>query len=160
MSAVFKEDVFFRSMEEMDVDEIMDLEKKGHAYPWTLGIFRDCLRVGYACEVMEQDNLIRAYGVMSVAAGEAHIFNVCVAPEKRRKGYGRMMMERLVEIAKSRGAKSMFLEVRPSNLSALMLYEKMGFNEVGIRKDYYPAKVGREDALILAMNLEDQPSGE
>lgn len=143
----------FRDMQEADLDEVMSLETSGHAYPWTLGIFRDCLRVGYSCQVLEIESRIEAFAVMSVAAGEAHVFNICVRPESRCRGYGRKFIEKMVEQARDRAATTLFLEVRPSNLAALTLYDKMGFNEVGVRKNYYPAKEGREDALILALTL-------
>ena len=143
----------FRRMLDEDVPRVMQIEKLGHAFPWTEGIFRDCIRVGYVCVVFEEDNEIIAYGVMSVAAGEAHVFNVAVDIKRRNQGLGRKVMEYLMEDARARKAQSLFLEVRPSNIAAVNLYESLGFNQIGIRKDYYPHPNGREDAMIFAMDL-------
>jgi len=131
----------------------MAIENDVHLAPWTEGIFRDCLRVAYHCEVAEMDGEIVGYLVLSVTAGEAHLFNVCVSRNQQGKGLGRALVARSIEVARIREADSMFLEVRPSNKNALRLYDNMGFNEVGVRKNYYPAKNGREDALILALPL-------
>ena len=128
----------------------MPIEKRAYDYPWTETIFQDCLRVGYCCWVMERDDEIIAYGVMSVAVGESHILNLCVDPEFQSSGLGKMLLSRLLEIAREHNAYMTFLEVRPSNFAAIKLYLNCGFNEIGMRRNYYPAKIGREDALILA----------
>lgn len=143
----------FRSMTEADLPQIMEIERRAYPYPWTPGILRDCLRVGYACWVYEVDAVIHAYGVMSVAAGEAHILNLCVRTESQGQGLGGKMLTQLIALARRHGADTLLLEVRPSNLPALRLYQRQGFNEVGTRKNYYPAEQGREDALILALAL-------
>ncbi|MDV3238648.1 MAG: ribosomal protein S18-alanine N-acetyltransferase [Gammaproteobacteria bacterium] len=143
----------FRPMSEADLPEIMEIERRAYPYPWTIGILRDCLRVGYNCWLYEQNGVIQAYGVMSVAAGEAHVLNLCVRPESQGSGLGRRMLTQLIALARRHGADTLLLEVRPSNLAALHLYRKMGFNEVGSRKNYYPAEHGREDALIFALSL-------
>ncbi|MDH5547359.1 MAG: ribosomal protein S18-alanine N-acetyltransferase [Gammaproteobacteria bacterium] len=153
MSAVLESQRHFRDMAEEDVPSVMALERKGHAFPWTEGIFRDCIRVGYVCTVLEEQGAIIAYGVMSIAAGEAHVFNVCVDPGRRNKGLGGEVMEYLIEKARRRNANSIFLEVRPSNEAAVALYDRLGFNQIGNRKDYYPDVGGREDALIFARDL-------
>lgn len=144
---------FFRPMEEDDLPFVLLLERESHLVPWTESIFHDCLRVGYICTVMEEKRSIDAYAVMSVALGEAHVFNVCVRGSRRRQGIGRALMHYLLDCALAKGAKTVFLEVRPSNAGAARLYDSMGFVEVGRRKDYYPAKNGREDALIMAKEL-------
>jgi len=136
-----------------DIPAVMAIEKSVHLAPWTEGIFRDCLRVAYHCEVLENDGEVLGYIVLSVTAGEAHLFNVCVHGDYQGKGLGRALVNRAIEVARIREADSMFLEVRPSNRNALHLYDAMGFNEVGVRKDYYPSANGREDALILALPL-------
>lgn len=143
----------FRPMSEADLPEIMEIERRAYPYPWTIGILRDCLRVGYNCWLYEQNGVIQAYGVMSVAAGEAHVLNLCVRPESQGSGLGRRMLTQLIALARRHGADTLLLEVRPSNLAALKLYQNQGFNEVGTRKNYYPAEQGREDALILALAL-------
>ncbi|HEV2111142.1 MAG TPA: ribosomal protein S18-alanine N-acetyltransferase [Gammaproteobacteria bacterium] len=154
MSAVVKsESPVCRPMHEGDVRAVMDIERRAYKFHWTEGIFRDCLRVGYCCWVMELSSGTVGYGVMSLVVGEAHLLNICVAPELQRQGYGRLLLNHFMELARERGAGQMFLEVRLSNSAAIALYRGRGFNEVGMRKNYYPGEKGREDALILAMDL-------
>ena len=140
-------------MVDTDVTGIMKIETRAYAFPWTAGIFRDCMGAGYSCYVLEMNAEIIAYAVMSVGAKEAHILNICVNPDLRGEGYGYVLMDKLVAIARQLQADMMFLEVRPSNEAARRLYDKLGFNEIGIRRNYYPAAQGREDALILAKQL-------
>jgi ribosomal-protein-alanine N-acetyltransferase len=142
-----------RTMREGDLATVLAIDRKAYEFPWTEGIFRDCLRVGYHCRVLEQTGDIMAYGVMSVAASEAHLLNLCVRPEVQRQGYGRRMLNHLVDLANRAGADVVLLEVRVSNEPAIALYHALGFNEIGQRKQYYPARQGREDALILALAL-------
>ncbi len=137
-----------------DLDRVMEIETRAYDFPWTHGIFRDCLRVGYCCWCYEKEGLIEGYGVMSVAAGESHILNLTVRPESHRQGIGSKLMQHFLQLARRHDADIAMLEVRPSNLSAIRLYEKMGFSEVGVRQNYYPADNGREDALILALSLD------
>ena len=144
---------FCRPMHEGDVRPVMDIERRAYQFHWTEGIFRDCLRVGYCCWVMELEGAVAGYGIMSLVVGEAHLLNICIAPEWQRRGYGKLLLEHFLELARERGAAQMFLEVRLSNAAALDLYRNSGFNEVGMRKNYYPAVNGREDAMILAMEL-------
>lgn len=140
-------------MQESDVPEVVEIERTAYAFPWTDGIFRDCLRVGYHAWVMEWRQRISAYGVMIVTAGESHLLNLCVRPECQGLGLGRKMLDHLVEVARMHNSESLFLEVRPTNTVAIELYRRAGFAEVGIRSGYYPAPNGREDALILALPL-------
>lgn len=154
MSAVIQESILnFRPMEEEDLTAVLAIEQAAYEFPWTRTIFRDCLRVGYSCWVMERDGLIDAYGVMSVAAGESHILNLCVYPRSQGLGYGTITLEFLLDMARKLNADTAFLEVRPTNQPARRLYEQSGFNEVGIRRNYYPAQYGREDAIIMARSL-------
>ncbi len=140
-------------MREADVDEVMEVETRAYPYPWTHGIFHDCLRVGYGCWVCVPEEKIIGHGVMSVVAGECHILNVCLHPDWQHRGLGRRLVNSLLVIARKRQADTAFLEVRESNLNALALYRSMGFNEIGIRRGYYPADNGRENAQILALHL-------
>lgn len=154
MSAILQGEGFrFRLMDEDDLNAIMAIEDRAYEFNWSRSIFKDCLRVGYQCHVLEQDKVLVGYLVMSVAAGESHMLNICVNPELQGQGLGRMLMNHGIEIARRLRAESIFLEVRPSNKAALSLYESLGFNEIGIRRGYYPAVGGREDALILALTL-------
>lgn len=154
MSAVIKEAVInFRPMDEQDLDAVLAIEKVAYDFPWSRVIFRDCLRVGYCCWVMERDGVVDGYSVMSVAVGESHILNLCVNPGSHGKGYGAVLLEFMLEIARKHEADTAFLEVRPSNGAAKRLYGQAGFDEVGLRRDYYPARFGREDAIIMARSL-------
>ncbi|WP_386070047.1 ribosomal protein S18-alanine N-acetyltransferase [Tahibacter sp. UC22_41] len=140
-----------------EVAEVAAVEARAYEFPWSEGIFRDCLRAGYNCWVLVREQAIIGYGVLSVAAGEAHVLNVCVAPEVQGEGHGRRLMRRLMDLARWHGAERIFLEVRPSNPRAMQLYHTLGFNEIGRRPKYYPAKNGREDAIVMALEL--LPSG-
>jgi ribosomal-protein-alanine N-acetyltransferase len=154
MSAVLKDQqADFRPMGDVDIAEILAIEQTAYTHPWTAVLFEDCLRVGYCCWVMHRDDAIIAYGIMSIGAGECHILNLCVKPEMQNHGYGSAMLEHLLDIARSHNVETAFLEVRPSNRHAIRMYEKAGFNEVGVRSNYYPAVKGREDAVILARSL-------
>lgn len=142
-----------RPMREGDLVEVHALEIRAYEFPWTLGIFRDCLQANYPAWVLQVDGRIGGYFLMSVAAGEAHVLNVCVAPELQGRGYGRALLHSLLKIARARRVDRVFLEVRPSNAGAIALYDAEGFNEIGRRPRYYPARDGREDALVMALEL-------
>lgn len=142
-----------RPMREADLEAVLANELAAYEFPWTLGILRDCLRVGYVCYVCEGAEGIVGHGVVSVAAGECHLLNVCVHPDHQRRGFGRLLVEYLLDLARERGAHAALLEVRPSNVAAYKLYTGMGFDEIGLRKNYYPAARGREDAILLARDL-------
>ncbi|MCG6900551.1 MAG: ribosomal protein S18-alanine N-acetyltransferase [Gammaproteobacteria bacterium] len=137
-------------MQADDLYQVIEIERQSYPYPWTQVIFGDCLQAGYSCWVCGRLGVIEAYGIVSVALGESHLLNICVRPESRQQGIGRKLLRHLVSIARRHNAEVMFLEVRPSNTTARALYEDEGFNELGSRRDYYPAGNGREDAIILA----------
>jgi [ribosomal protein S18]-alanine N-acetyltransferase len=145
--------VLIRPMHDVDLPAVAALERSSYQFPWTEGIFRDCLRVGYACRVIEIGGQVVGYGILSAGAGEAHILNLCVAEELRCHGLGRRMMSHLIERARGFGVREAFLEVRPTNITAIRLYESMGFEQVGIRRGYYQAATGREDAVVLKLDL-------
>ncbi len=142
-----------RPMRESDLAVVLAIERGAYPFPWSQGIFRDCLRVGYCCWVIETTAAPQGYGIMSVGAGECHILNLCIRPQSQRQGLGRTLLSHLLGVARSHHALTAMLEVRPSNEPALRLYQDMGFNEVGVRRAYYPRAGGREDALILATEL-------
>jgi ribosomal-protein-alanine N-acetyltransferase len=142
-----------RPMRDADVAAVFAVEQRAYRFPWTLGIFQDCLRVGYSCWVLEVDGRVAGHSVVSSGGGEAHLLNICIDPPEQGRGHGRHFLMHMVEVARSHRADTLFLEVRPSNRSALALYESVGFNQVGARRDYYPAAKGREDALIFALVL-------
>ena len=154
MSAILSEPgERLRPMTVADLDRVMEIEPRAYEFPWSEGIFRDCLRVGYCCWCYEENDELTGYGVMSVAAGESHILNLTVRPEVQRKGIGRKLLKHFIQLARRHNADTLMLEVRPSNTAAIRLYEAQGFNEIGVRRNYYPAADGREDALLLALYL-------
>ncbi|MEO5624624.1 MAG: ribosomal protein S18-alanine N-acetyltransferase [Dokdonella sp.] len=142
-------------MQPEDFDRVAAIEAASYPFPWSRGIFQDCLRADYECCVLVGSDDIVGYGVLSTGANEAHILNVCVAPEWQGKGLGRRIVKRLLDLARWHHSERVYLEVRPSNPNAIALYESIGFNEFGRRPNYYPAKKGREDALVMAMELLD-----
>jgi ribosomal-protein-alanine N-acetyltransferase len=144
-----------RPMLDSDVEAVMVIEEQVYPHGWTAGIFHDCLRVHYSCWVMEQAGQLIGYGILSAGGGEAHILNIAISPDCQGKGLGRQLMQFLLEAARHHGADTAFLEVRPSNRIALRLYDTMGFNQVGLRRGYYPSDKGREDAIIMARSLDD-----
>ena len=154
MSAVLQlEALSIRPMGEHDIASVLKIERRSYDFPWSAGIFTDCLRVGYCCWVLDTGRELSGYGIMSVAAEECHILNVCIAPELRRQGQARLLMGHLITTAAQHGATVAYLEVRPSNAAALELYTDMGFCHVGTRRAYYPAHQGREDAHVLSISL-------
>ena len=146
-------EVHIRPMMEIDLPEVAAIEQASYAFPWSENIFRDCLRVGYTCRALDLAGRVIGYGVMSLGAGEAHILNVCVREEFRTVGFGRRLLEHLLERAAAAGVIEAFLEVRPSNLAAIRLYQRLGFEQIGIRRGYYQAPDGREDAIVLKLAL-------
>lgn len=150
-------EVTIRTMLEPDVATVVAIERAAYQFPWSEGIFRDCLRVGYVCRVACIGDDLVGYGVMSVGAGEAHILNLCVNAHSRCQGIGKQLLKYLVERARSAGMGEAFLEVRPSNTAAIRLYQSMGFEQVGIRRGYYQAVGGREDAAVLKLALTNRP---
>lgn len=143
----------FRLIVEDDLDNIIAIEEAVYPFPWTRGIFYDCLNIGYLCRLLELNGKIVAYAVMSVAVGEAHLLTIVVPDEEQGNGYGKKMLNEMITHAAADNATTMYLEVRTLNKTAIQLYHNRGFNELGIRKGYYPAEKGREDALILALDL-------
>ena len=148
-----------RPMRGQDVADIVAIERASYQFPWSEGIFRDCLRVGYVCRVATQNRTVTAYGVMSFGAGEAHILNLCVAEAYRCRGFGGRLLSTLVERAGAAGMSEAFLEVRPSNTAAIRLYQALGFEQVGMRRGYYQAVGGREDAAVLRRVLQPSAAG-
>ena len=142
-----------RPMQVTDLDVVLTNERRSYSHPWSQGIFENCLANDSSCWVLEVQESVIGHGILSVGADEAHLLNVCVLPDYQGKGYGRVLVEYLIAQARKKAATIMFLEVRASNQSAYLLYEKLGFNEIGLRPDYYPAYSGREDALVLAIEL-------
>ena len=146
-------EVNIRPMRHEDLPHVSDIERRSYEFPWSHGVFRDCLLAGYQCIVLERDDQVSGYGILSVAAGEAHILNLCVEPAYRSHGYGVRLLDEMLFRARASSVREIFLEVRPSNENALALYKKKGFYQVANRPAYYQASEGREDAAVLAKKL-------
>ena len=157
MSAVVKEcSPIVREMQKSDLDAVLLIEGASYDFPWSLGILKDCLKIGYHCRVVELDGVVIGYGILSIAAEESHLLNICIDSRFRGRGFARFLLDHLIDVAKESGARSIFLEVRPTNQAARRLYRRRGFGEVGIRRHYYPALWGREDALVLSYLIQRQ----
>jgi ribosomal-protein-alanine N-acetyltransferase len=141
-------------MREEDLAAVLEIEAKNYNFPWNESIFKDCLNSNnYSNWVCEELDVIVGYSIVSILAGEAHIMNICVDPGVKKKGVGSKLLENMIDNSRKK-AETIFLEVRPSNEAAIALYKKRGFNEIGIRKGYYPSVQGeREDAVMLALDL-------
>lgn len=137
-----------------DLDAVIENETRSYAYPWTRGIFADCLRSGHECWVLTVGDRVIGHGILSAAAGEGHLLNVCIRRDEQGQGHGRELVLQMLRRAVARHVSVVFLEVRPTNRVALHLYESLGFNEVGRRRGYYPVEHGREDALVLALQVD------
>jgi len=143
----------FRPMLSTDLDAVYAIELAAYEFPWSRSIFEKTVTSNKYAVVMEDAQRIVGYGVVSFVVGEAELLNLCIDPSLQGKGRGADLLEHLVDKAIDSGNKDMYLEVRESNLAALHIYEKCGFNEIGRRKNYYPSKAGREDAILMALPL-------
>jgi len=153
MSAVLDLRPQFAPMCAADLDAVMALEGRIYAFPWTRGNFSDSLESGYSAWLMKEGGSLVGYAVMMQAHDEAQLLNISIAPERRRAGFGSALLLHLLKVARGCGATRMLLEVRPSNGPGLALYHRHGFTRIGERRGYYPAELGREDALVLAKPL-------
>jgi ribosomal-protein-alanine N-acetyltransferase len=147
------EKVSFRFMQKRDLDAVMAIEPTIYSHPWTRGNFVDSLDFGHSCWVMMENGELVGYALMYLVLDEAHLLNISVAKPHQGRGLGRMLLAHMIAKAKGYGANNMFLEVRLSNKNAITLYEKMGFNEMAVRRNYYPATSGREDAILMGIAL-------
>ncbi|HET8764549.1 MAG TPA: ribosomal protein S18-alanine N-acetyltransferase [Rhodanobacter sp.] len=153
MVAVARPACRVRLMHADDLDDVFAIEQASYEFPWTRGIFADCLHAGHPCWVLCVDEAVAGYGILSVGAGEAHVLNICIASGYRGTGLGRHLLGRLLDVARWSGAQRVFLEVRPSNPNAKALYDSVGFREIGRRPHYYPARNGREEAIVMALDV-------
>ena len=153
MSAVLKDVPRLGPMADRDLDEVMAIESVIYSHPWTRGNFADSLRAGYECRVLRLGPELIGYFVLMVAAAEAHLLNLSIAAAHQRAGHGSALLGQAAGLAAKLSARSLFLEVRPSNRGAQALYTRSGFRTVAVRRGYYPAHTGREDALVLALPL-------
>lgn len=153
ITPVAKPPTTIRDMNHDDLSMVSDIERRSYEFPWSHGVFRDCLLAGYQCVVLIRERRVAGYSILSVAAGEAHILNLCIDPEYRALGYGEKLLDELLYRARSASVREIFLEVRPSNETAIRLYQKKGFHKIAARPAYYQAREGREDAAVLVKKL-------
>ena len=153
ISPVREVPVGVRRMLHEDLIDVSDIERRSYDFPWSHGVFRDCLLAGYQCLVLVREERPIGYAILSVAAGEAHVLNLCVDPGFRSLGYGERLLDEMLKIARGADVHQVFLEVRPSNSTALSLYRKKGFHQIANRPSYYQATDGREDASVLVKKM-------
>ena len=153
MSAVPQPRQEFQPMGESDLESVIEIERRVYAFPWTLGNFRDSIRAGYSCWVCRGGEGLLGYAVLMLAAGEAHLLNLTIDSPFQKRGHGGRLLQHLVGFARGARAQVLLLEVRPSNAAGLELYARHGFRQIGVRRDYYPAQGGRENALVFALEF-------
>ena len=146
----------FALLEQTHLAVVAHIERTVYAFPWTLGNFCDSLAAGYTCWGAWLDDGRRepiAYAIVMLALDEAHLLNLAVAAPWQGRGVGSALLSHVIEDARQQRCEMLYLEVRPSNVNGLRLYERFGFRHLGIRRGYYPAVTGREDALFLGLNI-------
>jgi ribosomal-protein-alanine N-acetyltransferase len=145
--------MILRDMTEADLDGVLCIEREVHAHPWTLGNFSDALRSKYPCKVYEEGGIMLGYAVLMLAVDEAELLDIAIGAQHQRQGWGRGLLEEMLALARRHGMRRMVLEVRASNAAAIGLYRRAGFVDIGLRRDYYPAEHGREDAILMGREL-------
>jgi len=143
----------FVPMDEGDLDWIAAREREIYPFPWSPANFRDALSAGYSSWLMRRDGEILGYAVLMLVLDEAHLLNISIVPAYQKQGLGGCLLAFLKQWAQHHGAGTMFLEVRPSNVHALEFYLRRGYSQIGLRKSYYPAVQGREDAVVMRCEL-------
>lgn len=153
MSALLAHQLAYIPMGDADLDEVAAVEADLYDFPWSRNNFRDSLAAGYSAWVCRLGRALVGYGVMLLVLDEAHLLNISIHREWQRRGYGRAMLAHLEAVARRSGSHFLFLEVRPSNDAGRRLYQRNAFRQIGTRRGYYPARWGREDALVLKKDL-------
>lgn len=155
MSAVFKPlEAGFAPMTPGRLDEVLAIEARAYAHPWSRGNFSDSLRCGYQGQLLCAGEVLLGYFVAMKGVDEVHLLNITVAPEYQGQGWGRIMLDALAVWARGEGAQWLWLEVRVGNQRAQRVYERYGYRRVGERRNYYPDGPGRrEDAIVMSFKL-------
>jgi ribosomal-protein-alanine N-acetyltransferase len=153
MNALPRPALAYRPMATDDLDSVLAIEQRIYPFPWSRGNFADSLQAGYRCTVMECDAQVMGYAILTLGAGEAHLLNLSVDAAWQGKGFGSALLRQQIDLARRGEARIMLLEVRPSNQVARALYRRFGFDQLTVRRGYYPDSKGREDALLLALRL-------
>ncbi len=155
MGAVLMPQVELMPMHERDLDEVLAIEYRLCAFPWGRGNFADSMSSGYSCWVCRVAGELIGYCVLMLAVDDAHLLNISVAEKWQGQGFGARLLRHVMKLGRELGASTLLLEVRPSNEKALALYRHFGFQQIGVRRGYYPATGGREDALVLTHALSE-----
>ena len=142
-----------REMSLNDVEGVILIEREIFLFPWTPVNFTDSIKAGYQCRVMEYGNAIVGYGILMLGLDEGHLLTIGIAAQWHHRGLGTQLLQYFIDLARSERLTSFLLDVRESNKSAIYLYQRMGFKQIGVRKGYYPAMCGREDALVMRLEL-------
>jgi ribosomal-protein-alanine N-acetyltransferase len=146
--------MILRDMSEADLEAVLRIEREAHAHPWTLGNFSDALRSKYQCKIFESETGdMLGYAVLMLAVDEAELLDIAIAPKQQRRGWGRKLLDEMLALARRHDMRRMVLEVRASNSAAIALYRSAGFADIGLRREYYPAQNGREDAILMGLAL-------
>ena len=138
---------------EQDIDIALDIERESNPFPWTVRNFKDCIEKGYYSLVLKEGMKVIGFAILSVSTEESHLLNIGLTASKRGQGLGKELLEKIIMAAEVMGSKKIFLEVRISNVIAIDLYKTSGFKEIGLRKNYYRIKEGREDAILMSKSL-------
>ncbi len=142
-----------REMSLVDVDRVILIEREIFLFPWTPTNFADSIKAGYQCRVMEHYDAVVGYGILMLGPDEGHLLTIGIAAKWHQRGLGTQLLQYFIDLARSKRLTSFLLDVRESNKSAIYLYQRMGFKQIGVRKGYYPAMCGREDALVMRLEL-------
>ncbi len=163
MSAVLRDErrpdvstLVIRPLAESQLPDLVRIESGVYAFPWSIGNFRDSLFSGYDCQGVWVGEELIGYTIVMPASEEAHLLNLAVDSRWQGRGIGGRILQQLIDRARKTSCEVIYLEVRPSNIAALALYDRFGFRQLGLRRDYYPAVTGREDALFLGLNISGQ----
>ena len=145
--------MILRDMTEADLDAVVAIEREVHPHPWTRGNFSDALASGYQCKIAGSAQGMPGYAVMMLGPDEAEMLDIAIAAAYQRQGWGRKLLGEMLVLARRHGMRRVVLEVRVSNTAAIGLYRQLGFADIGLRRDYYAARDGREDALLMGCLL-------
>ncbi len=153
MSLSLKPIPIIREMSLIDVDRVILIEREIFLFPWTPINFTDSIKAGYQCRVMENGDAVVGYGILMLGPDEGHLLTIGIAAQWHHQGFGTQLLRYFIDLARSKQLTSFLLDVRESNTGAIYLYQRMGFKQIGVRKGYYPAMCGREDALVMRLEL-------
>lgn len=134
-------------------DAAYHLEQQAHRFPWTWQTFQQNQGRNFHNLALIQDGSLAGFAICQCVLDEASLFNLAITPTQQKKGLGLRLLTQLIDDLTDREIQMLWLEVRASNTTAIRLYDKMGFNQISVRVDYYPSNIGREDAILMALTL-------